>query len=97
VSKSAKVGIEVKKIQLTVKNPNGGGQDSRPATLIGVQNGVVVYPPFTSMVFDLPGNGASRFAFPSFTPTVAGTINWTVTIDDDDPDQDIATANTNVR
>jgi spore coat protein A len=101
VSGSARVGSEIKRIQLTVENPNGGGEDMRPATLTGFQNGVEVYFPesngITKPVWDLAGNGRARFAFPAFTPTVAGTINWTVTIDDDDPDIDTATASTNVR
>lgn len=96
VSKNARVGSEIKRIQLTVENPNGGGEDMRPATLIGMQNGVEVYNQ-TRMVFDIAGNRRSRFEFPPFTPTVAGTINWTVEIFDDDPDDDTATATTTVR
>jgi hypothetical protein len=52
---------------------------------------------FTKPVWDITRNGRARFAFPSFTPTAAGTINWTVTIADDDGDDDTATASTNVR
>ena len=96
VSNSAKVGSEIKRIQLTVENPNGGGQYMRPAILIGVQNGMEVYNQ-TRTVFDFAGNGRSRFAFPSFTPTATGTINWTVEILDNDPDVDTATASTNVK
>jgi hypothetical protein len=98
VSRSAKVDQPIKRIQLTVENPNGGSQDARPATLTGVdQNGMVVYGPRERMVFDMSGNGRSRFAFPAHTPEEAGTITWTVTIDDDDSDDDTATASTRVR
>jgi hypothetical protein len=96
VSKSAKVGEEIKRIQLTVENPNGGGNAGRIATLTGYLNGVLVYNE-DRFVFDLAGNGKSRFAFPTFEPGEAGTIEWTVTIFDDDPDDDTATASTNVR
>ncbi|MDX1763799.1 MAG: multicopper oxidase family protein, partial [bacterium] len=96
VPKSVKLGKAIKRIQLTVENPNGGGEDKRMATLVGVQNGTEVYRE-TRMVFDLAGNGRSRFGFSPYAPTAVGTINWTVTIADDDPDQDIATATTVVR
>ncbi len=96
VSKSVKLGNAIKRIQLTVENTNGGGQAMSQAILIGIQNGVEVYNR-TKMVFDMSGNGRSRFAFPPFTPEEKGTINWTVEILDDDPDDDIATATTNVK
>jgi len=57
----------------------------RPATLVGVQNGVTVYTQ-TLQVSDPPGGGNSRFAFPAYTPTVTGTITWTLTLQDDNPD-----------
>ena len=89
-------GKAIRKLRLKVKNANGSGEDMKPATLIGVQNGKEVYNE-TRTVFDLSGNGRSRFAFPPFTPTEAGAIDWTVSIADDDPDQDTATATTIVR
>jgi hypothetical protein len=109
VPKNAKVGSEITRLQLTVENPNGG-EDMRPATLVGMQNGNVIYNQ-TRDVWDLSGNGRSRFAFPACStepipgypdgtcPQLpeAGTINWTVEILDDFPDDDTATATTNVR
>jgi len=47
-------------------------------------------------VSDPAGNGRTKFDFPSFTPDAAGDINWTATIADDDPDDDVATATTTV-
>ncbi|HMA18512.1 MAG TPA: hypothetical protein VKS03_08745 [Thermoanaerobaculia bacterium] len=37
-----------------------------------------------------------RVAFPAFTPSTAGTLTWTATVADADPDQDVATAATKV-
>jgi len=105
VSKNVKVGDQIwsRKIQLTVKNPNGSNTiDPRTATLVGIQNGVEVYR-WTRPVFDMSGNGSSRFAFPTgplppdFLPIETGVIDWTVTIDDDDPDVDTATATTTIK
>jgi len=50
----------------------------------------------TMDVSDPAGNGRTKFDFPSFTPDAAGDINWTATIADDDPDDDVATATTTV-
>lgn len=82
-------------IQLTVQN-NGIEEGDAPATIVGVQNGVEVYNQILT-VSDGVGNGRTKWDFPSYTPEVAGTIVWTATIADGDPDLDEATASTNVR
>ncbi len=82
-------------ITLTVKNDGAINSQTRPATVIGVQNGDQVYGE-TLPVSDAVGDGRSRFDFPSFTPTELGDITWTATIADDDPDIDTATAVTRV-
>jgi hypothetical protein len=83
-------------IQLTVRNAGlTNGTETRVATVTGVQGAVEVYRE-TLPVSDPAGNGRTRFNFPSFTPTAGGDINWTATIADDDPDDDVATATTTV-
>jgi len=69
------------------------------ATVIGVQlqdGGAVEVYRETMDVSDPAGNGRTKFDFPSFTPDAAGDVNWTATIADDDPDDDVATATTTV-
>jgi VCBS repeat-containing protein len=83
-------------ITLVVRNDGAVNSQTRPATVIGVQNGVQVYN-HTMQVSDAVGDGRSRFAFPSYTPTAGGDIIWTATIADDDPDVDVATAETEVK
>jgi hypothetical protein len=86
------------RIRMDVKN-YGMVDEPRPATVIGVQNGMEVYNE-TIMVSDAPGDDDhTRFeSFPTFTPTPdhVGKIMWTATIEDDDPDPDVATAQTKV-
>lgn len=43
------------------------------------------------LVSDAVGGGGTTFDFPSFRPTALGSINWTVELADDDPDDDTAT------
>ncbi len=43
------------------------------------------------------GKGTTSFAFPSYTPAAKGTITWTATIADVDPDDDTTTATTVVK
>ena len=84
-------------IKLAVRNNgtvNGGA--TAPATVIGVQNEVEVYNQ-TLAVSDAADDGRSRFKFPTYNPGVSGTIGWTVTIADEDPDIDEAWATTDVR
>ena len=82
-------------ITLTVKNDGDINSQTRPATVIGMQNGGEVYSE-TLAVSDAVGNGRSKFPFPPYTPDAPGDITWTVTIADDDPDVDMATATTKV-
>jgi len=82
-------------IQITVQN-NGIDEGDAPATIVGVQDGVEVYNEILT-VSDPVGNGRTKWDFPSYTPGVEGTIVWTATIADGDPDVDEATATTTVR
>jgi hypothetical protein len=84
------------KITLVVRNGGIVNSQTRPATVIGMQDGVEVYNR-TMDVSDAVGDGRSRFQFPAFAPSAAGTIMWTARIADDDPDDDVATAQTDVR
>lgn len=81
-------------ITLVVENtsPATGAAD---ATVVGTQGGVEVYRE-TIQVSDAPGNGRSRFSFPTYIPTNIGTITWEATIADADPDVDSASAATTV-
>lgn len=64
---------------------------SRPATAVGMQAGIEVY----RASLDVRANGGKNgILFPAYVPTVPGQIDWTVTIQDDDPDLDLATART---
>jgi hypothetical protein len=81
-------------LELVVRN-SGTIDGPAQATVVGVQNGVQVYQE-TITVSDGVGNGRTRFVLPAFTPTVAGDITWTVTIDDPDPDVDVSVAVTRV-
>ena len=83
-------------ITLVVKNNGAINSQTRLARVTGTQGGVEIYNK-TMMVHDAVGNGRTKFDFPEFEPTVAGDISWTVTIADDDPDIDKATAVTTVQ
>ena len=88
---------KVKPIVIVLTVRNGGAVDEpRMATVIGTQNGVEVYNQ-TQMVSDAVGDGSSRVFFTPFVPDDSGDIRWVATIDDDDPDVDMATAVTSVR
>lgn len=82
-------------ISLVVIN-NGDSERSAPATIIGIQNGIEVYIQ-TQTVSDGIGNGRTTVDFLSYTPDISGEIVWTATIADEDPDDDVAIATTNVR
>ena len=82
------------KISLDIQN-NGMFDDSRPATVVAVQNGLEVFSD-TKMVSDPVGPGRTRALFDPFTPEATGDIVLTVRIDDDDSDIDEATAKTTV-
>lgn len=82
-------------IKLSVDNP-GPILGQAIATVIGVQDGVEVYS-WSLNVYDKPGGKTTGFSFPSYTPLNAGTISWSVTIYDVDPDIDQASATTVVK
>jgi hypothetical protein len=82
-------------IKLVVKNNGDFNDAKRPATVTGMRDGVEVYT-WTEQVSDPVGNGRSRYDFPSHPVDQAGDIMWRVEIFDDDPDDDVATAVTQV-
>jgi len=94
VTSSLKLGKSAA-IKLTVENP-GTVIGQAPATVVGMMGDTQVYK-WTLNVYDYNGKGSTSFAFPSYKPTAKGTINWTVTIADVDPDTDQATATTVVK
>ncbi len=81
------------KIQMKVQN-NGAIGGSGNATLMGVQNGILVYN--ETVVVTLPAGGKGKYDFPLYAPTVSGDIQWTVSIADANPDVDHAAATTTV-
>jgi hypothetical protein len=94
VTKSQRIGRDIS-IQLNVENP-GTVLGQALATVVGEQDGVIIYN-WRLNVYDYDGRGSTKFNFPDYTPTTAGTINWTVTIADVDPDLDQASATTLVK
>lgn len=94
VTKSTEVGKSVS-IQLQVENP-GPVLGQAIATVVGSQNGVEVYR-WRLNVYDFPGGRATSFTFPTYRTTVSGTISWTATIADKDPDTDLVRATTAVK
>ncbi len=83
-------------IKMVVQNNGTINSQTRPATVIGMQNGVQVFEE-TQQVYNPIGNGRSTFIFGPYTPTATGEIMWTATIADDDPDVDTAIAVTQVQ
>jgi len=67
------------------------------ATLVGALGSEEVYRQQVSV--SLSAGMSRTFAFPSYTvaPKLKGTINWTLTVQDEDPDVDQATANTSLK
>ena len=88
---NGRVGRALSAVSVNIANVTGTAP--RPATLVGEQNGITVYTQ-TLQVSDPPGGGTSQFAFPAYTPTTTGNINWTLTLQDDNPDT--ATGTTSV-
>ncbi len=82
-------------IQLQVNNP-GPILGQAQATVVGKMNGVEVYS-WSLNVYDTPGGKVTSFNFPSYKAITAGTVSWTATIADVDPDVDLATATTVVK
>jgi PKD repeat protein len=77
-------------IHLTVEN-NGNVPAELMATVVGVQNGIEVY--YQEMdVSDALGNGGTMYTFQEYSPTTAGNIMWTATLEANDADVDIAEA-----
>ncbi len=81
------------RFQLVVKNVSKV-TGSAPATLVGIRNGVQVYR--QALDVSAPAGKAATFTFPPYTPTAAGKIKWTVTIQDQGPARNTATATTEV-
>ena len=67
------------------------------ATLVGALGSEEVYRQRLSV--SLAAGMSRTFAFPSYTvaPKLKGTINWTLTVQDEDPDVDQATASTSLK
>jgi len=80
-------------ISLEIRNA-GTLDEPRQATVVGVQNGTEAFSE-TKMV-SAPVQGSTQYLFGPFTPKVVGDIEWSVTISDDDPDEDTATSVTRV-
>jgi hypothetical protein len=83
-------------IELIVQNLSSASGSARQATVVGVQNIFEVYKE-TMMVFDLVGGSGTKWSFPTYKPTKLGDIQWTVTVNDDDPDVDLATTLTIIK
>ncbi len=82
-------------VRLWVRN-DSDLDEPREATVVGEQNGAVVYS-HDLAVEDRPGNrGLTPYRLPGFQPTAVGDILWTATIDDDAADDDTAVAVTRV-
>jgi PKD repeat protein len=94
VAKNGRVGKPIS-ISLRVRN-RGTVFGQAIATVVGVQNEIEVYR-LRLNVFDDIGRGDTTFDFGSYSPTVAGDIVWTATIDDGDPDIDETTETTVVK
>ena len=83
-------------IKLSVKN-TGTVPGSTTATIMGYQ-GADLLATFTWTVSDALCRGATTYSF-TYTPDASvepGTIDWSVSFDDADPDVDAATATTKV-
>ncbi len=66
------------------------------ATVVGVQNGIEVYR--ASLAVSAGSSRRTRsYTFPAYLPTAGGTITWTATLSDGNPDDDTATASTLVK
>ena len=85
VTKWVKLGKRTKPIRIkvfvkNVSNVPGAGT----ATVTGEQDGAVIYEETLPVSVPTKKRGRTMVKFPSFTPTMAGNILWTVTIDDGD-------------
>jgi hypothetical protein len=86
-------------LSMNVRNP-GTVNQARTATVVGrrLASGVEVYRQ-SQLVSDAPRGGTTTATFPAYRTVAAdiGTLTWTATITDDNPDIDQATAATTVR
>jgi hypothetical protein len=82
-------------VKLSVEN-NGTVLGQAIATILGKVGGDTVYNRRLN-VYDYIGKGTTNFTFADYTPEAAGTIEWTATIADEDPDDDLVTATTVVK
>jgi hypothetical protein len=80
-------------ISANFTNASAVAGDSVTAILQGDQNFQTVHLD-TVKVYDDPGNGHTAFDFDPYTPFMAGIIEWTLTVLDDDIDEDVATDST---
>jgi len=94
VTKGTRVGKDVT-IKLSVEN-NGTVLGQAIATVVGMQGTEEVYNRRLN-VFDDIGKGTTTFKFQSYTAEEKGLIEWTVSIADGDPDDDVATAETTIK
>jgi len=81
------------RLQLTVRNASKVA-GTAPATLVGIQNNLEIYR--RTIDVPAPARKTSTVAFPTYVPTAAGKIRWTVTIQDANPDHNTAKATTDV-
>ena len=70
--------------------------EPRLATVTGVQNGVEVYRESQTVSAPIKGRRRATFSFPSYQPTAAGEIQWTVVVADDVSSDSTASATTEV-
>jgi hypothetical protein len=82
-------------IKLVVKNLSSI-PGSALATVVGAQNGGTVFQVIDLEVSDPVGNGRTTVRF-NYTADATGEIVWTATLEDGDPDVDLATATTQVK
>jgi len=81
------------RFQVTVRNLSKT-TGTVPATLVGIQNHMEVYR--RTIDVQAPIKKTSTVAFPTYVPTAAGKIRWTVTIQDNGTAHNTATATTEV-
>jgi hypothetical protein len=68
--------------------------EPKPATVVGTHSSLGVV--YTETLQVPVSNSSLRIDFPDYTPTQTGEIIWEATVEDDDPDDDTATATTDV-
>lgn len=95
VSKHIKL-KDAKSVEISLEIDTPGIVDGeRLAVVTGVQNGVVVYE-VTLVVSGDIHDGRIKLSFPDYLPQATGEIVWTATLSDDDTDDDIVEAATQV-